>query len=141
MLAGARQAARSARLTGAGRDAHIPAMDELRQVPQRIGRLMPLGEARACIDQLVVPVAPRRTGTEAALGRVLAGEITVAHGHPAAAIALRDGFALRAEATLDAGSYAPVPVEAVAVEVGDPLPAGADAVAPPEAVEFRGAAA
>ena len=101
---------------------------------------MPLAQARACIDGLVAPVAPRRIGSDAAFGRVLAGEIIVAHSHPAPAVALRDGFALRAEATLDASAYAPVLVAAIAVEVGDPLPDGADAVAPLEAVELRGGA-
>ena len=116
-------------------------MDELQQVSQRIERLMPLVQARAGIDGLVAPVAPRRTASAAAFGRVLAGEIIGAHSHPASAVALCDGFALRAEATLDASAYAPVPVAAVAVESGDLLPEGADAVAPIEAIELRGTAA
>jgi molybdopterin biosynthesis enzyme len=54
---------------------------------------------------------------------------------------LRDGVALSADATLDASPYAPAPLPGAPafVEVGDPLPAGADAVAPLEAVELRGA--
>jgi molybdopterin molybdotransferase len=100
---------------------------------------MPLVDALTCIERLVAPVAPRPMAADAALGRTLAGDVMVAHGRPAAALALRDGFALRAEATLDASSYAPVRLDAAAVEVGDRLPAGADAVAPPEAIELRAA--
>jgi molybdopterin biosynthesis enzyme len=68
-------------------------------------------------------------------------DVRAARAHPPVAIALRDGFALRAEATLDASSYAPAPVTAVPIEVGDSLPAGADAVAPSDAVELRGGSA
>jgi molybdopterin biosynthesis enzyme len=55
---------------------------------------------------------------------------------------LRDGVAVSADATLDASPYAPVPLPGTPafVEVGDPLPSGADAVAPFDAVELRGAA-
>jgi molybdopterin molybdotransferase len=97
--------------------------------PQRIGRLLPLADALACIDRLVAP-----------LGRARAGLVTATSAHPPAAIALLDGVALRADMTLDASSYAPVRVEAAAVETGDPLPAGADAVAAAEAIEMRGTA-
>jgi len=108
--------------------------------PQRIERLMPLEDALACIDRRVAPVAPRRLALDHAFGRTRAGDMIVASAHPRAAIALRDGVALRAEATLDASSYAPIPVAATAVETGDPLPPGADAVAPVEVIEMRGAA-
>jgi molybdopterin biosynthesis enzyme len=97
--------------------------------PQRIERLMPLTDALACIDRRVAPV-----------GRARPGIVTAAAAHPPAAIALRDGVAVRAEATLDASSYAPIPVEATLVETGDLLPAGADAVAPIDAIEVRGTA-
>ncbi|HEY1545121.1 MAG TPA: molybdopterin-binding protein [Xanthobacteraceae bacterium] len=97
--------------------------------PQRIERLMPLADAFACIDRRVAPVGTTRPGI-----------LTAAAAHPSAAIALRDGVALRAEATLDASSYAPIAVAATPVETGDPLPAGADAVAPIDAIEVRGTA-
>src|SRR5215471_13714742 len=115
-------------------------MNDPRPEPQRIERLMPLAEAQACIDRLVYahpmsmgPVAPQR-----AYGLTLAVEATASQAHPQGARALRDGAAVRAEATLDASSYAPVRIDAVAIEVGDPLPAGTDAVAPAEMLEFRG---
>src|SRR5262249_33652472 len=59
--------------------------------------------------------------------------------HPGSPIALRDGVAVDAAATLDASSYAPAPLAGAPafVDVGDPLPSGADAVAPLDAVELR----
>src|SRR5262249_13810370 len=105
---------------------------------QQIERLIPLADALVCIDRLVAPAAPRRVAVGAALGHVVAvPDMAVATVRPAAAIALRGGFAARAEAALHASSYAPAIFEAVAIEVGDPLPAGADAVAPAEAAELR----
>ena len=105
---------------------------------QRIARLTPLGDALAQIDRLVAPIAPRRIALAEACGCVLAGDIVVGHQRPTSAIALRDGVAVRAEATLDASAYAPIMIETSPIEVGDPLPAGADAVAPAEAIEIRG---
>src|SRR5215475_6995335 len=109
--------------------------------PQRIQRLTPLADALACIDRLVAPVAPKMIAAKRALGRTLAADVTITHAQPAAALALRDGFAVRADATLDASAYAPVLIEGAMVDVGDPLPAGTDTVAPPEAVELRGGSA
>jgi molybdopterin biosynthesis enzyme len=108
--------------------------------PQRIGRLLSLTDALARIDRLVGPVAPRRRTLADAGGRARANDLSVEAAYPPAAVALRDGVALRAEATLDASSYAPIPVEATSVETGDAIPAGADAVAPADAIEVRGAA-
>jgi molybdopterin molybdotransferase len=114
-------------------------MAETRHTPQRIERLTPLADAVACIDRLVAPVGPRTIAAEAALGRTLAADVVAARANPAIAIALRDGFAVCADATLDASSYAPVrlPGAPAMIEVGAALPSGADAVAPPDAVEFR----
>jgi len=108
---------------------------------QQIERLTPLTDALASIERLVTAVAPRRVPCRDALSRICASGLTGATAHPAAAIALRDGMAVRAEATLDASSYAPVAIVATPVEVGDPLPAGADAVVPADALEWRGATA
>jgi molybdopterin molybdotransferase len=105
---------------------------------QRVERLMPLAEALACIERLVEPVPARRVEASEALGRTLATPVPIADTHPETAIALRDGIAVHAEATLDASPYAPVELAGTAVEVGDPMPAGADAVAPLDAVETRG---
>jgi molybdopterin biosynthesis enzyme len=108
---------------------------------QRIERLMPLADALACIERLVAPARPRPVAHGRAFGRCLAGDVRTAQVRPMSATALRDGIALSAAATLDAGPYAPAPLPGAPafVEVGDPLPAGADAVAPLEAVEIGGA--
>jgi molybdopterin molybdotransferase len=115
-------------------------MVELSERAQRIARLMPLSDAMVCIDRLVAPVAPRRIETAAALGRTLAADVTAPRARPATALALRDGIAVRADATLDASSYAPVTLGGppAVLEIGDPIPAGADAVASPDTVEMRG---
>jgi molybdopterin molybdotransferase len=104
--------------------------------PQRVSRLAPLGHVEARIAALAAPVTPQAVEVGAALGRVLAEDVTVAAPIPAAPVALNDGWALRSDLVLDAGPYAPVPlVPAPAwVEVGEPLPATADAVLPPDAV-------
>jgi len=114
-------------------------MVETRSEIQRIERLMPLADALACIDRLVDPVAPRRIELGRAAGLALAEDIVNRYAHPGSAIALRDGIAVAADATLDASSYAPAPLAGAPafVDVGDPLPSGADAVAPLDAVELR----
>src|SRR5262245_35558234 len=109
-----------------------------RQSPQRIERLTPLATALASIDRLATAVAPYHSGTDSALGLTLAADVTMSQARPAAALALRDGFAVRAEETLDAGSYAPAPLSTPPAEVaaGAALPPGADAVTPLDAVTF-----
>ncbi len=114
-------------------------MDDLQPALQRIARLTPLAEALACIDRLVGPVAPRLAPLgDGSVGRVLASSVTASGVLPPGPVALRDGFAVKADATLDAGGYAPVPLaeKPWAVEVGDMVPPDADAVAPPDAVEL-----
>ena len=98
--------------------------------PQQITRLTPLAEVTARIDALVKPIAPRRVAIAAAAGRVLAEGIVVKTTVPASARALRDGFAVVAEALSDASSYAPVQLApAQRVDAGEAMPAGTDAVA------------
>ena len=82
-------------------------MDDETEPPQRIARLTPLTGVLARIDALVTPVEPRQAKVAAAHGYVLAADVVAPSGLPAAALALRDGFALQAEATTDAGGYAP----------------------------------
>jgi molybdopterin biosynthesis enzyme len=106
---------------------------------QRIVRLTSLGDVLAVIDAGVAAVAPRAVAVEPALGRTLAEDV-VASGRPATAIALRDGWAVEAAALVDAGLYAPVTFPALPpqVGVGDPLPPGANAVAPIDGITMRG---
>jgi len=114
-------------------------MDDVRTPPQWIERLTPLADLRAVIDAQVTPIAAGEIDLTAALGRVLAKDIQ-ADQHPPVALALRDGYALRSEETTDAGSYAPAPLSLmVRVEVGEPVPREADAVAPLDAVTDDGA--
>ncbi len=106
---------------------------------QRIARLMPLDDVLAAIATAVSAVSPRTVALGGALDRVLAEDIVAVADQPATARALRDGYALRADDTSDAGPYAPLPLAAaVRVDVGDVLPAGADAVVPIDAVIDRG---
>jgi molybdopterin biosynthesis enzyme len=107
------------------------------QPRQRIGRLMPLRAVLARMDALVVPVAPRGVLPAAAVGRVLAGDVTVTM-RPPTALALRDGWAVNAALTQDAGPYAPVPLpNAISIDAGEAIPADADAVAELDAIVLR----
>src|ERR1700694_524614 len=106
--------------------------------PQRIARLTPLADVLARIDALVKPVAPRRADLSAARGRILAEDVVIGAPIPAVALALRDGWAVRSDLTMEAGAYAPAPIpSAVRIDVGQPLPSDADAVAPLDAVTLR----
>jgi molybdopterin biosynthesis enzyme len=109
---------------------------------QRITRLTPLADVLARLDALVKPVTPRTTEAAAALGQTLAEDVIIHAPVPATARALRDGWAMSSDLTTDAGAYAPVPLPAaVWVDVGEPLPGDADAVAPLDAVAMRDGAA
>jgi molybdopterin biosynthesis enzyme len=106
---------------------------------QRIVRLTPLNDVLARIDAHVKPVAPRRTaGLAAALGRTLAEDIVIEEFLPKAALALRDGWAVKSDLTTDAGFYAPAPIPAaIRIDMGEALPSNADAVAALDAVTMR----
>ena len=112
------------------------ASSALQQLPSR---LAPLSEVLARIDALAGAVAPNAVDVSAAAGRVLAADVMVEGPLPPAAISLRDGWAVRADAVADAGPYAPVPLipPPAFVEVGAALPADADAVLPPDAATIR----
>jgi len=117
-------------------------MMALPEPQQVLSRLAPLADAIARFDA-VPPVTPRAIDLAAAAGRVLAVDVVVDAPVPPAPIALRDGWAVRADAVSDAGAYAPQPLVSPPplVETGDPLSAAADAVLPPDAVTLRGGAA
>jgi molybdopterin biosynthesis enzyme len=82
------------------------------------------------------PVVPVRMAVADAIGLVTAADIRSPASVPAAPLALRAGWAVAAADTLGATPNAPgVPSLAPrAVRIGEPLPAGADAVLPPPAV-------
>ena len=94
-----------AALTGMPVRRHIGAMDARYENRQRIDRLTPLATALRRIEECVLPVAPCRAPLDNLLGATLAADIVVPQPHPAAPVALIDGFAVRAEWTADAGSY------------------------------------
>jgi molybdopterin molybdotransferase len=105
---------------------------------QRIVRLTPLDDVLARIDALAKPVPPRASDLSGAVGWTLAEDVVAIAPIPATARALRDGWAVRADLTSDAGTYAPAPLpSAVRVDVGQPVAGDADAVAPLDAVTVR----
>lgn len=106
---------------------------------QWIARLTPVDEVLAAIDRLVAPIAPRAVEVAAATSCVLAEDVAAAADRPHTACALRDGFAVDAEAVADASSYGPVPLTSspVRVDIGDALPAATNAVAPLDAFVHR----
>jgi molybdopterin biosynthesis enzyme len=101
---------------------------------QRTGKLTPLPDVFHKIDALAAAVKPRERALGDALGFVLAADVKLTAAHPVKAIALIDGFAMRAEEIADAGPYAPVAVKAKWIEAGAAMPEGADAVLPPDAM-------
>ncbi len=106
---------------------------------QRISRLTPLDAVLAVIAARVATVPPRQCAPAAAHGAILAQDV-VTSDIPPQPIALRDGFAVTAAAIADASAYAPLPFAALPhrIDTGEPLPSGADAVAPLDAVTIRG---
>ena len=103
---------------------------------QTISKLTPLVEVLALIDTQTKPVTPRTLDVAAAAGRTLAVD-AAAPARPSAPLALIDGWALAADATLDAGGYAPalLPQAPHRVEAGQVMPTGTDSVAPLDAVK------
>ena len=97
---------------------------------QTIARLTPLAEVLARIDREVKPVAPCRIALTHAWQATLAEDV-IAETQPAAPLALIDGWALNADLTRDAGSYAPAPLPQMParIEAGRPMPDGTDSVA------------
>jgi molybdopterin molybdotransferase len=111
-------------------------------IPQRIARLTPLDDVLRRIDSLVEAVTPRTSDLATALGATLAEDVVVDAAIPSGPRALRDGWAVASDLTMDAGAYAPAPLPAASrVDMGEPLPAGTDAVAPLDAVTVRGGVA
>jgi molybdopterin biosynthesis enzyme len=105
---------------------------------QRISRLTPLSDVLASFDLSIGPVAPRQETLAKAVELTLAADAVIAEGRPKIALALRDGYAVRSDTTLDASSYAPAPLDAaVRVDTGDAMPEGTDAVAMLDAVQIR----
>jgi molybdopterin molybdotransferase len=101
---------------------------------QHISALTPIAAVLARLDALALPVAPRELAVGDAEGRVLAADAAVSAPRPKVPTALTDGWAVRADLVADAGPYAPVPLPPAWVAAGAALPAGTDAILPPDAV-------
>ncbi len=106
---------------------------------------IPLDDARARFDEALraARVTNQRVETlplDAALGRVAARPVIARLSSPHYHACAMDGVAVRSARTAGARETAPVeltPSEAIAVDTGDPLPAGCDAVIPVEQLEPR----
>ncbi|MGV3635498.1 MAG: molybdopterin-binding protein [Pseudorhodoplanes sp.] len=106
---------------------------------QRLGRLTPLADVLAAIGQ-IEPVVPDDIAIASAQGCILATDVLAQDALPARAVALRDGWAVDADATRDAGAYAPLTLQprAQRIEPFATMPPGTDAVAPLDAVTELG---
>lgn len=106
---------------------------------QIVTRLTPLADVRASIEAKVKPVAASARAVADAVGCVLAEDVTLP-ARPERAIALQDGWALRADDTLGASAYAPSPLTHAPprIEAGRPMPEGCDCVADESAVRVSG---
>jgi molybdopterin biosynthesis enzyme len=104
---------------------------------QIIAKLTPLAAARAMLETGTEPVPARERVLADAAGCVLAEDVRIP-SRPAAPLALRDGWALRAEETLGASGQAPVPLTEtpIRIEAGTPVPPGRDCVASLDAVRI-----
>ena len=112
--------------------------------------LLTIDEARALVLGAVTPLDAEELTIAAALGRVLAEDVTAAHDVPSFANSAMDGFAVRSgPAGRDlaivgesrAGTPAEVPVgdgEAVRISTGAAMPDGADAILPVEDADDGG---
>ena len=105
---------------------------------QAIKRLTPFSQALLVLDS-VRPVAERKIPVAGSVGYVLAADVEAPAALPKRAQSLHDGFALSAETTLDASTFAPVLLtEPLSVLNGTTMPGGTDAVVALNAVQFRG---
>jgi molybdopterin molybdotransferase len=126
-------------LTRASGPRHITAMIAPLQHRQRIARLTPLEALMQRIAECAPPASAREMRATAALGATLAQDVVVADRRPATPLALIDGWAVHAELTADNGPYAPVVLPQLReVAAGEALCGDSDAVAPAEAVTWRG---
>jgi molybdopterin molybdotransferase len=101
--------------------------------------LTPLETALAAVLQQIEPVAPIALPLPDALG-CIAADMPPLRPHPSRAIAVTDGWALRARDLVGASSYSPLPLATlpVWVEAGDPVPDDCDCVLDANALDQAG---
>ena len=87
------------------------------------------------LDGLSFPIATATVEPSRAVGRALVLEYRAPHGLPQQDCAALSGIAVPARQTIGAGPYNPMPVQAVAVTLGEMMPPGTDAVLAEDAVE------
>jgi molybdopterin molybdotransferase len=103
-------------------------------------RLIALDESRAAFLVKIEPAASMSMATAKAGGLVLAEDVLATAAIPHQPIALQQGYAVAARATVGASTYMPalLPEAPVLVAAGDALPSGTDSIA--EAEDVRAAA-
>lgn len=99
---------------------------------------LPLADAWAWLDARRSPAVPEAAPLAEAAGRVLAADLLHPADRPDRDIALSDGYAVAAEATVGAGPYSPLVLPARPCRAGEALPDLADAVLGREAGEPLG---
>lgn len=106
---------------------------------QRITRLTPLADVLALLAE-IAPVTAQDVPVAQAQDHVLAADVIAATAQPPAALAARDGWAVDADTTRDAGPYAPTMLQPPAqrIDAFAPMPPGTDAIAPIDAVTAIG---
>jgi molybdopterin molybdotransferase len=121
----------------------VTPLDPLSRRARALSRLTPLEEVFGLLQSIVAPVPSRDVALSHAAGCIAAADLAVTIRRPPTPIALRDGWAVRADIVADAGPYAPVALAdpPLWIEAGQALPAAADAVLPPDALALRGAGA
>lgn len=102
--------------------------------------LIPVAEALAALMAGVAPPMPRALAVRGALGCVAAEAVLAPMAIPAGWIARRDGVAVASADLVGASAYSPALLSQMPVQVaaGQPLPPGADAVLPANAVQMAG---
>ncbi len=105
-----------------------------------MARLIPLNESRAAFLSKIEPAASMSMATAKAGGLVLAEDVVAAADIPGQPIALQQGYAVSARASVGASAYLPAVLAEMPVSVaaGDALPSGADAIAEDEDVRTVG---
>jgi molybdopterin biosynthesis enzyme len=137
----ARRAGAAPRFDAAGRiEAVLTGSAAPGREPRAAGPLTSVADALAALLADLPPVGPRTVAHRAAEGKVLAAPLRAPGPVPERSIALRDGFAVLAEDLVGASSFAPAMRAEPPpwVSLGDALPAGCDAVLPPDVVSEGG---
>jgi molybdopterin molybdotransferase len=102
--------------------------------------LTPVDQALSRLLAGLQAVEPRTARLRGVEGKILAEPFRATDPVPRLSIALRDGWAVAAEAVVGASSYSPVfpPEPPLRVLAGEALPPGVDCVLPPDAVSEMG---